>query len=70
MACGIEPRPYALGAWSLSHWTTREVPVIFIDMIWCLLCPFLQNSQVVFSYGSKLSLGSKLLFLQATAFSY
>ena len=22
---GIEPRPPALGAWSLSHWTTREV---------------------------------------------
>ena len=24
---GIEPRPPALGAWSLNHWTTREVPV-------------------------------------------
>ena len=24
---GLEPRPPALGAWSLSHWTTREVPV-------------------------------------------
>ena len=23
---GIEPRPPALGAQSLSHWTTREVP--------------------------------------------
>ena len=23
---GIEPRPPALGALSLSHWTTREVP--------------------------------------------
>ena len=23
---GIEPGPPALGAWSLSHWTTREVP--------------------------------------------
>ena len=23
---GIESRPHALGAWSLSHWTTREVP--------------------------------------------
>ena len=22
---GIEPGPPALGAWSLSHWTTREV---------------------------------------------
>ena len=23
---GIEPRPPALGAWSLNHWSTREVP--------------------------------------------
>ena len=23
---GIELRPPALGAWSLTHWTTREVP--------------------------------------------
>ena len=23
---GIKPRPPALGTWSLSHWTTREVP--------------------------------------------
>jgi len=23
---GIKPWPPALGAWSLSHWTTREVP--------------------------------------------
>ena len=23
---GVEPRPPALGAWSLSHWSTREVP--------------------------------------------
>ena len=26
---GIEPGPPALGAWSLSHWTTREVPPKF-----------------------------------------
>ena len=24
---GIEPRPPALGAQSLKHWTTREVPI-------------------------------------------
>ena len=24
---GIEPGSPALGAWSLSHWTTREVPI-------------------------------------------
>ena len=27
---GIEPRPPALGAWSLTHWTTREVPILFL----------------------------------------
>ena len=26
---GIEPRPPALGAWSLTHWTTREIPWVF-----------------------------------------
>ena len=25
---GIEPGPPALGAWSLNHWTTREVPAL------------------------------------------
>ena len=25
---GIEHRPHALEAWSLSHWTTEEVPFI------------------------------------------
>ena len=23
---GFEPRPLALGVWSVSHWTTRDVP--------------------------------------------
>ena len=32
---GIEPGPPALGAGSLSHWTTREVPgSSFVDLIW------------------------------------
>ena len=26
---GIELRPPALGVWSVSHWTTREIPEIF-----------------------------------------
>ena len=27
-----DPRPHALGVWSLGHWTTREVPMaIFND---------------------------------------
>ena len=27
---GMEPRPPALGAWSLTHWATREVPKHFL----------------------------------------
>ena len=26
---GIEPEPPALGLWSLSHWTNREVPLVY-----------------------------------------
>ena len=34
----IQPRPLALGAWSLSHWTTREVPApdCIMSMLHCL----------------------------------
>ena len=28
---GIKPRPPALGAWSLSHWTTRKAPCAFLS---------------------------------------
>ena len=27
---GMEPRPSAFGAWSLGHWPTREVPILFL----------------------------------------
>ena len=27
---GIEPGPPALGAWSLNHWSAREVPAEFL----------------------------------------
>ena len=30
---GTEPRLPALGAWSLSHWTTREVPEFYLTLI-------------------------------------
>ena len=30
---GIKPRPPALGVWSLSHWTTREVPSLFLEQL-------------------------------------
>ena len=32
---GIEPSPLALGAWSLSHWTTREVPIKLLKIRIC-----------------------------------
>ena len=31
---GIKPKPYALGAWSLTHWTTRDVPVHLFLLYW------------------------------------
>ena len=36
---GIEPRPPALGAWSLTHWTTREVPRSMILLFVFFLSP-------------------------------
>ena len=37
---GIKPRPLALGAWSLSHWTTKEgLPVHFK----CTNIPFINK---------------------------
>ena len=33
---GIEPVTPALGAWSINHWTAREVPIIS-DLTHCLL---------------------------------
>ena len=31
---GIEPRSPALGVWSLSQWSTREVPVFILKSVW------------------------------------
>ena len=48
---GVEPWPPALGAWSLSHWTSREVPVasIFLkDSSHFLLLPWPLLTQVNF----------------------
>ena len=30
---GVKPEPPALGAWSLSHWTTREASPLALDLI-------------------------------------
>ena len=47
---GIKPRPPAFGAWSLSHWTIREVPLsAFQYAIW--VChSFSFTEQVSFNY--------------------
>ena len=42
---GIEPRPPALGTWSLSHWATREVPLRSFFMEWAKAFVFLTSSQ-------------------------
>ena len=51
-ACGIyfpdqgsNPGPPALGAWSLSHWTTREVPY---SVILNLIFPSVDKPKVIF----------------------
>ena len=49
---GIEPGPPALGAKSLSHWTTREVPIhtfvkkihFLLPDIWVFTIPVLQQT--------------------------
>ena len=50
---GIEPRSLALGAWSLSHWATREVQKVVALILSCSLpCDFRhgwkQNSSCIF----------------------
>ena len=45
---GIEPGPPALGVWSLSHWTTREVP-LFLFLVFVFV--FLRNLHTVFHSG-------------------
>ena len=29
---GIKPGPYALGVWSLSHWTIKEVRKVYFEL--------------------------------------
>ena len=46
---GIEPRPHALGAWSLSHWTTRKVPLhtLFTLPVYFLRTHFCEGQSLV-----------------------
>ena len=43
----IEPQPSALGAWNLSHWTTRKVPHIFFYILF-----FLPDTKVYAALGN------------------
>ena len=36
MGSGFSTRPPELGVWSLSPWTTREVPIRFLRQYKCL----------------------------------
>ena len=45
---GMEPKPPALGARSLNHWTTREVPFLFL----CFDNPCWLSSGAVVSFPS------------------
>ena len=36
---GIEPGPPALGAWSLKHWNSREVPLVVVSCLNLLTIP-------------------------------
>ena len=55
---GIDPRPPALGAWSLSQWTIREVPVsAFQYAIW--VChSFSSMEQVSFNFMAAVTIWS------------
>ena len=35
----MEPRPPALGLWSLRHWTTREVPLVVVVVVVVVVLP-------------------------------
>ena len=47
---GIKPWPPALGAWSLSHWTTREVPS-WVLRSWILIVFFIFKNIYLFGYA-------------------
>ena len=40
---GIQCGPLAMGVWSLSRWTTREVPLVQLGGIFVYLCRYLFN---------------------------
>ena len=48
----IEPKPPALGAWSLHHWATREVSKwFFLVPLSCCLALFLKSLMTVVWFG-------------------
>ena len=52
---GIKPRPPALGVWSLTHWTTREVPrsgFNSIGLLWRIQAGRQESSAVLRTKGA------------------
>ena len=65
----MEPRPPALETWSLSHWTTREVPgkMIFNNIFW--LTQYFKIQSFLFLINIKQLLLRYFTFLFHTKFS-
>ena len=64
----IEPRPFALGVWSLSHYTTREVPHYNLIYMceWNSKSTYIKNKYIKYIYNSIFLisvLGDKLPFI-------
>ena len=59
---GFEPRCPTLGAWSLSHWMTREVPSLIFSMVFLVSILFI--STLIFVISFLLTLGWAFLVAQ------
>ena len=57
---GLEPRPLALGAWCLSHWTSGEVPRFYFWVEVCLTWSCLYF--LTCSWFTSITCGGSLLF--------
>ena len=48
---GTEPEPSALGVWSFSHWTTREVPSLQIFIFSKMCLNYLENQKKIVAFS-------------------
>ena len=69
---GIEPEPPVLGAWSLSHWTTREIPRSHLKGgKWCLQKDWIGNDEghaCMWPMVAELSVGNRTWDLSSHSF--